>query len=158
MTLTAGVKIPSAITQHAPYKVQTRSRVLTTRLSLIHAPLTGRPVKSFVESIVSVTVSNSESSWFRGVSFSRLRYRLKSIYKTNVPPTVNTLIPRDRVTFSLIISRAKDNPAIFDERDECERPDDTTGRTNNIFLRRTSRVWKNATISAITPDSRINTP
>ena len=90
MTLTAGVKIPSAMTQHAPYKVQPSNNVLTNLFSRIHAPLTGLPAKSAVESIVSVTVSRSESSWFRGVSLSRLRYRLKSIYNTNVPPKNQT--------------------------------------------------------------------
>ena len=61
ITLTAGVNRPSAMTALAPNNVHTRSPILTTLISLIHAPLTGRPVKSEVESIVSVTVSKSES-------------------------------------------------------------------------------------------------
>jgi hypothetical protein len=62
MTETAGVSNPSAMTQLAPNRVQTNNPSLKTLCSRIQAPLTGRPLRSEVESNVSDTVSISESA------------------------------------------------------------------------------------------------
>jgi hypothetical protein len=62
MTDTAGVNKPSAMTPLAPTKVKISKAIRIGLISLIQDPLTGLPLKSEVESIVSVTVSISESS------------------------------------------------------------------------------------------------
>ena len=61
ITDTAGVNKPSAITQLAPNRVHKSNPILKILFSRIQAPLTARPLKSVVESIVSETVSISES-------------------------------------------------------------------------------------------------
>ena len=89
MTLTAGVKRPSAMTQLAPNKHHKSNAILTILFSLIQEPLTRRPERSVVESIVSVVVSiNKSSELMLGECLSRRRYRLRIIYRTNVPPII----------------------------------------------------------------------
>src|SRR5438105_8235506 len=93
MTDTAGVNKPSAMTPLAPIKVKISKAIRIGLISLIHSPLTGLPLKSEVESMVSVIVSISESScWILcpGECLSRFRYRLNNMYKTKVPPLINS--------------------------------------------------------------------
>ena len=134
MTDTAGVNRPSAMTQLAPNNVQPRNAIRTTLVSLIQAPLTERPAKSLVESIVSLMVSTSGSPagvLGLGVNLSRPRYRLRSIYKTNVPPTIRSMMNNIQ-TFPLIVSGTKDDPRILYERDQSKRPHNATGCSNNV--------------------------
>src|SRR5271169_4611325 len=90
MTLTAGVRSPSAMTQLAPYKVHARSAIRATFDPRIQDPFTGLPLRSDDESIVSDAVSRSVSECCASnpwACLSKLRYRLRSIYKTKVPPS-----------------------------------------------------------------------
>jgi hypothetical protein len=74
ITLTAGVNNPSAMTKLAPNKVHRSNPTRKTLEFPIHEPLTGRPLKSDVESSVSVTVSIRVSGfWLKGECLSRLR-------------------------------------------------------------------------------------